>query len=88
MTATYCTKCGQLGHLYVHCPHPTKSTQKRLNVMQGRPMDAAPQAHEEPEPEPEQAPTPGERVKRWRADNPDKYRDYMRRYMRRRRGGV
>ena len=61
----------------MHCPNPSKSQQKRIEVQQDR--------DEEPETE---TPTPTERVKRWRADNPEKYRDYMRRYMRRRRGGV
>lgn len=81
--STYCTKCGQIGHLYVHCPN--------LSSHQSAEPDP-PEIHNEPRnpvsvAADEAGISPAERVKTWRKDNPEKYREYMRRYMRRRRAG-
>lgn len=80
----YCSRCGQLGHLYVHCPQlrakpESKSQQKRFEA-QIDPEDEVDEIIEASQPSNDAA-----RVKRWRDANREHYNAYQRELMRRRR---
>lgn len=91
-----CRDCGEIHPAYITCErHQEKkrensSAQKQPQIDDNSKPEPTPRVEEEKpqkavKPHQSYDPNASERAKRWRENNPDRHKEYMRDYMRRRR---